>query len=192
MTVAMITHAAPGDTFWDIVRKGAEAAAAKDNVELEYSTDPDATNQANLVQTAIDKKVDGIAVTVPNTGALGAAIKKAVAAGIPVSCSTPAASTPSASGASGTSARTRRTPAGVGQRIVKRGRQEHRLRHPGPGPAAARGPLRRRRGHRRARSSSSTSTAATSRGDDDDPAKLKQDKSIDYVITLGAPFALTP
>ena len=35
MTVAMITHQAPGDTFWDIIRKGAEAAAKKDNVKLE-------------------------------------------------------------------------------------------------------------------------------------------------------------
>ncbi|MCZ4515628.1 sugar ABC transporter substrate-binding protein, partial [Streptomyces sp. ActVer] len=26
MKVAMITHAAPGDTFWDLIRKGAEAA----------------------------------------------------------------------------------------------------------------------------------------------------------------------
>ena len=30
MTVAMITHNAPGDTFWDIIRKGAEAASAKE------------------------------------------------------------------------------------------------------------------------------------------------------------------
>ena len=36
MTVAMITHAAPGDTFWDIIRKGAEAAAAKDNIKFQY------------------------------------------------------------------------------------------------------------------------------------------------------------
>ncbi|MEO5780936.1 MAG: sugar ABC transporter substrate-binding protein, partial [Arthrobacter oryzae] len=28
--VAMVTHAGPGDTFWDIVRRGAEEAAAKD------------------------------------------------------------------------------------------------------------------------------------------------------------------
>ena len=27
-TIAMITHAAPGDTFWDIIRHGALAAAA--------------------------------------------------------------------------------------------------------------------------------------------------------------------
>ncbi|MEU1517421.1 substrate-binding domain-containing protein [Streptomyces sp. NPDC005811] len=29
MTVAMVTHASPGDTFWDLIRKGARAAAAK-------------------------------------------------------------------------------------------------------------------------------------------------------------------
>lgn len=85
MTIAMITHQAPGDTFWDIIRKGAEAASAKGNVELQYSNDPDAAKQAQLIQTAIDKKVDGIAVTDPNTPALKAVIEKAVAAGIPVS-----------------------------------------------------------------------------------------------------------
>ena len=30
MTVALVTHQAPGDTFWDIVRKGAQTAADKD------------------------------------------------------------------------------------------------------------------------------------------------------------------
>ena len=85
ITIQMITHAAPGDTFWDIIRKGAAAAAAKDNVNLQYSSDPDAAKQALLIQAAIDSKVDGIALTDPNTGALSAEIKKAVAAGIPVS-----------------------------------------------------------------------------------------------------------
>lgn len=84
VTIAMITHQAPGDTFWDIIRKGAESAAAKDNVDLDYSADPDATKQAQLIQAAIDKGVDGIAVTSPNTGALGGAIRSAVEAGIPV------------------------------------------------------------------------------------------------------------
>ena len=60
-TIAMITHEVPGDTFWDLIRKGAEAAAAKDNIELRYSADPEAPNQANLVQSAIDSDVDGIA-----------------------------------------------------------------------------------------------------------------------------------
>ena len=33
ITIAMVTHGAPGDTFWDIIRKGAQAAAAKDRGE---------------------------------------------------------------------------------------------------------------------------------------------------------------
>ena len=83
MTVAMVTHGAPGDTFWDLVRKGAEDAAKKDNVEFRYSSDPQAPNQANLVQNAIDSKVDGIAVTMPNPEAIGAVTKKASDAHIP-------------------------------------------------------------------------------------------------------------
>ncbi|MCZ9353834.1 sugar ABC transporter substrate-binding protein [Streptomyces mutabilis] len=84
MTVALVTHQAPGDTFWDIVRKGAEAAAAKDNIKLVYSADPNAGNQANLVQNAIDQKVDGIAVTLAKPDALRGVIGKAEKAGIPV------------------------------------------------------------------------------------------------------------
>jgi simple sugar transport system substrate-binding protein len=84
MTIAMVTHGAPSDTFWDIIRKGAEAAAAKDNVTLKYSSDPDSGKQATLIQSAIDSKVDGIAVTLPAPQAIAPAVKKAVAAGIPV------------------------------------------------------------------------------------------------------------
>ncbi|MFF8970175.1 sugar ABC transporter substrate-binding protein [Streptomyces sp. NPDC014995] len=84
MTVAMITHASPGDTFWDLIRKGAQAAAAKDNVKLVYSSDPSAGNQANLVQNAIDQKVDGIALTAAKPDAMKDVVAKARAAGIPV------------------------------------------------------------------------------------------------------------
>jgi simple sugar transport system substrate-binding protein len=84
MTVAFITHSAPGDTFWDLVRKGAEDAAKKDNVELQYQADPDGPGQANLVQSAVDKKVDGIAVTLAKPDAMRANVTKAVQAGVPV------------------------------------------------------------------------------------------------------------
>jgi simple sugar transport system substrate-binding protein len=84
ITIAMVTHGAPGDTFWDIIQKGAKAAADKDNVDLKYSSDPSSGNQANLIQSAIDSKVDGIAVTLPDPPALIPAVKKAIAAGIPV------------------------------------------------------------------------------------------------------------
>lgn len=83
LVVAMVSHGAPGDTFWDLVRKGAEDAARKNNIELRYSADPQAPNQANLVRTAIDSHVDGLAVTMPNPDALGPAAQAAVEAGIP-------------------------------------------------------------------------------------------------------------
>src|ERR1041385_5322356 len=84
MTVALVTHQSPGDTFWDIVRKGAEAAAAKDNIKLIYSADPNAGNQANYVQNAIDQKVDGIAITLAKPDAMKGVVDKADAAKIPV------------------------------------------------------------------------------------------------------------
>ncbi|NEC86001.1 substrate-binding domain-containing protein [Streptomyces sp. SID12501] len=84
MTVALVTHQAPGDAFWDIVRKGAQAAADKDNIKLVYSADPDAGQQATLVQNAIDQKVDGIAITLAKPDAMKDVVAKATAAGIPV------------------------------------------------------------------------------------------------------------
>src|SRR6476620_10261580 len=83
-TVAMITHEVPGDSFWDLIRKGAQAAADKDNIELRYSNDPEAPNQANLVQTAIDSGVDGIALTLAKPDAMAPAVKYALDKGIPV------------------------------------------------------------------------------------------------------------
>ena len=82
--VAMIGHYGPGVAFADLIRKGAEAAAAKDNIELRFSTDPDAPTQSNMVQSAIDSKVDGIAVTLAKPDAMAPAVKAAIAAGIPV------------------------------------------------------------------------------------------------------------
>ena len=82
--VAMVTHGAPGDTYWDLVRKGAEDAAKKDNIELRYSSDPQAPNQANFIRSAVDAGVDGIAVTMPNAEAIGPAAQNAVDHGIPV------------------------------------------------------------------------------------------------------------
>jgi simple sugar transport system substrate-binding protein len=83
-TVAMVTHGPPGDTFWDLIRKGAETAAKKDNIELKYSAELQAPDQANLVQNAVDSKVNAIAVTLARPEALKAAVQSATGAGIPV------------------------------------------------------------------------------------------------------------
>ena len=76
-TVAMITHGPPGDTFWDLIRKGAETAAAKDNIDLKYSAGLQGPDQANLVQNAVDSKVDALAVTLANPEALPPALQAA-------------------------------------------------------------------------------------------------------------------
>ncbi|MGW5071003.1 sugar ABC transporter substrate-binding protein [Streptomyces cyaneofuscatus] len=83
-TFAMVTHSGDGDTFWDIVQKGAEQAAVKDNINFLYSHNDEANQQAQLVQTAIDKKVDGLIVSLAKPDAMKSVVAKAVKAGIPV------------------------------------------------------------------------------------------------------------
>ena len=83
-TVAMVTHGPPGDTFWDLIRKGAETAAKKDNIDLKYSAELQAPDQANLVQNAVDSKVAGIAVTMARPEAMKPAVERATSAGIPM------------------------------------------------------------------------------------------------------------
>lgn len=84
LTFAMITHAQPGDTFWDIIRKGADAAAKKDNVKLIYLSDQDATKEARLIANVTQQKVDGIALTLAFPDAEAANVKAAKEAGIPI------------------------------------------------------------------------------------------------------------
>ncbi|MER8182091.1 sugar ABC transporter substrate-binding protein [Kitasatospora sp. NPDC094015] len=82
--VAMVTHAGAGDSFWDTVRKGAEQAAAKDNITFLYSNDAQTQNQVQLVQAAIDQRVDGLLVSLAKGEAMADVLAKAKAAGIPV------------------------------------------------------------------------------------------------------------
>ena len=84
LTIAMITHAQPGDTFWDIIRKGANAAAKKDNVKLIYLADPTADKEAQLINNVVQQHVDGIALTLAFPDAEAPAVKAAQKAGIPI------------------------------------------------------------------------------------------------------------
>ena len=82
-TIAMVTHEAPGSTFWDRIRAGAEQAAEQHGINLKYSNDPELPVQATLVQNAIDSQVDAIAVTLAFPDAVGPTLQKATQAGIP-------------------------------------------------------------------------------------------------------------
>ncbi|GAA3845609.1 sugar ABC transporter substrate-binding protein [Sphaerisporangium flaviroseum] len=80
----MITHGAPGDSFWDVVKNGAEAAGKQYGDKVTYQGDGDPAKQAQLIDQAISEKVDGLVVSMANPDALEEAIGKAVAAKIPV------------------------------------------------------------------------------------------------------------
>ncbi|WP_254406986.1 sugar ABC transporter substrate-binding protein [Streptomyces sp. GMY02] len=83
-TVAMVTHSGDGDTFWDIVQNGAKQAAVKDNIDFLYAHSDEGQQQAQLVQSYIDKKVDGLIVSLAKPDAMKDVVTKAVKAGIPV------------------------------------------------------------------------------------------------------------
>jgi simple sugar transport system substrate-binding protein len=84
LTIAVITHG-EGDTFWAVAKKGAEQAGEDMGVTVKYSeSDNDPQKQAQLIESAVTEKVNGIATSNPNTDALRDPLKKAVDAGIPV------------------------------------------------------------------------------------------------------------
>ena len=192
MTIAMITHEVPGDSFWDLIRKGAETAAKKDNIELRYSNDPEAPNQANLVQTAVDSGVDGIAVTLAKPDAMAPAVKAAEAKGIPVVAFNAGADAWSAMGVkeffgqdefiAGQAVGERLTADGAKKAICVIQEQGHvglesrcagvKDKFPATETLNVNG-----------KDMPSVESTIT--------AKLQQDPAVDYVVTLGAPFALT-
>ncbi|MEM9105078.1 MAG: sugar ABC transporter substrate-binding protein [Pseudomonadota bacterium] len=82
----MITHTQGTDPFWPVVEKGGRDAAEAVGAELEYNFDVsgDMAAMAALIETAAASNPSGIIVSLPDADALGPAIKKAVADGIPV------------------------------------------------------------------------------------------------------------
>lgn len=193
MTVAMITHEVPGDSFWDLIRKGAETAAKKDNIELRYSNDPEAPNQANLVQSAIDSGVDGIAVTLAKPDAMAPAVKAAIDKGIPVVAFNSGFDNFKQMGVQEYFGQDEKL-AGIaaGERLTKDGAQNVICVIQEQGQVALEsrcaGVTQGFKGKTEilnVNSKDMPSVEATI------TAKLQQDRSIDHVVALGAPIALT-
>lgn len=84
LTFSVISHGGAGDSFWDVVKNGAEAAGKDLGVAVEYQGSGDPLQQSQMIDTAVSKKVAGIVVSMANPDALKEAIAKAVQAGIPV------------------------------------------------------------------------------------------------------------
>jgi len=82
--IDVITHASPGDSFWDVVKAGAVQAGKDEGVDLHYQSDPDVGKQATLIDNAVAAGTDGVVVSMANPDGLEKSIKAAVAAGVPV------------------------------------------------------------------------------------------------------------
>ncbi|QNP69367.1 sugar ABC transporter substrate-binding protein [Streptomyces roseirectus] len=192
-TFAMITHSGDGDTFWDIVQSGAKQAAVKDNINFLYSHDDEAQQQAQLVDAAVDKKVDGIIVTLAKPDALKAAVARAKKAGIPVITVNSGSAESKAFGAL-THIGQDETVAGeaVGEELNKRGRKRavcvlHEQGNVGHEQRCA-GVAKTFTGTVQNLYVTGTNMPDVQSAIE---AKLQADTAVDAVVTLGAPYADT-
>jgi simple sugar transport system substrate-binding protein len=190
-TVAMVTHETPGDTFWDKIKAGAQQAAKDQGIDLKYSNDPEPSKQATLIQNAIDSDVDGIATTLATPDALAGAVEAANGAGIPIVAFNSGIDQYQQVGASmyfGSDENL--AGATAGQRIAEAGGEHPLCVIQAAGSVAL-----------EARCAGVKSEVAGTEniqvnGADDSAvvsslqAKLSEDDSIDYIVTLGAPIAL--
>ncbi|MER5464731.1 sugar ABC transporter substrate-binding protein [Streptomyces sp. NPDC002668] len=190
-TFAMVTHSGDGDTFWDIVQNGAEQAAVKDNINFLYSHSDEGQQQAQLVQAAIDKKVDGLIVSLAKPDAMKDVIVKAEKAGIPVITVNSGSEQSKAYGAL-THIGQDETIAGeaVGDELDKRGKKKalcvlHEQGNVGHEQRCA-GAKKTFGGRLQNLYVDGTNMPDVQASIE---AKLQADPSIDSVVTLGAPFA---
>ncbi|MEU9099806.1 substrate-binding domain-containing protein [Streptomyces sp. NPDC048361] len=191
LKIAMVTHSGEGDTFWDIVQSGAKQAAVKDNVDFLYSANKEGQQQAQLIQAAIDQKVDGLIVTLAKPEAVADVVKKAVAAGIPVVTINSGADSSKALGALGHIGQDESVAGqAVGDELTKRGRKKalcviHEQGNVSLEQRCA-GVRETFKGSVENLNVDGTNTPASTSSIE---AKLQSSNDIDTVVTLGAPMA---
>jgi simple sugar transport system substrate-binding protein len=84
MTIAVVTHG-DGGSFWSVAKRGAVQAGKDLGITVNYSeSNNDPQKEAQLIDTAVSKKVQGLAVSAPNPDALKTALARARKAGIPI------------------------------------------------------------------------------------------------------------
>ena len=68
--IDVVTHAAPGDSFWDVVKAGAEQAGDDYGVDLQYNSSPDPGEQSTLIDSAVAAGTDGLVISMANPDGL--------------------------------------------------------------------------------------------------------------------------
>jgi simple sugar transport system substrate-binding protein len=82
----VITHGQASDPFWSVVKKGVDQAGKDMGVQVIYEAPPtfDMVAMSHLIDSAVAAHPAGLVVSLPDPNALGASVRAAVAAGIPV------------------------------------------------------------------------------------------------------------
>lgn len=81
---AVVTHAAAGDPFWDLIKSGAEKAGSDTGVSVSYQGDADPVAQSRFIDSAVADGVNGLIVSMANPEGVKDAVQRATSAGIPV------------------------------------------------------------------------------------------------------------
>ena len=84
--IVVVAHGQANDPFWSVVKNGVEEAGKDTGINVEYRSPEtfDMVAMSQLIDAAVNQEPDGLIVSIPDADALGPAIKRAVAAGIPV------------------------------------------------------------------------------------------------------------
>ena len=84
--IAVVTHGQSADTYWSVVKKGVDDAAAIMGADVSYQA-PQTTDyvaMSRMIDAAVTQKVQGLVVSIADAEALGKSVKAAAEAGIPV------------------------------------------------------------------------------------------------------------
>ena len=86
LRIVAVTHGVSANPFWSVVINGLDDAARDLGVRVEYQAPStfDMVTMSDLIDAAVASRPDGLIVSVPDPGALGASIRAAVDIGIPV------------------------------------------------------------------------------------------------------------
>lgn len=84
--IAVVTHGQSADSYWAVVKKGVDDAAALMGADVSYQA-PQTTDMvamARMIDAAVTQKVQGLVVSIPDATALEKSVKAAADSGIPV------------------------------------------------------------------------------------------------------------
>jgi simple sugar transport system substrate-binding protein len=84
--IAIVSHGQASDPFWAVVKKGLDDAARQTGVAVSYRAPDtyDVARMRRMIDEAIQDRLDGLVVSLPDVQALRAPIRRAERAGIPV------------------------------------------------------------------------------------------------------------